>query len=138
MYHSGENPWPSGEDFSILSLHTKSEGMQNYRKTSHTTYDCKYHVVWITKYRKKVLTGIVAELVPELIRGICKEHEVEILKGHMSKDHVHLFVSVPPHVTISKLVQYLKGKSSYKLLSENKDLSRAFWAAICGVGQISC
>jgi putative transposase len=101
--------------------------MQNYRKTSHTTYDCKYHVVWITKYRKKVLTGIVAERVRELVRGICKEHEVEILKGHVSKDHVHLFVSVPPHLAISKLVQYLKGKSSYKLLSENRDLSKAFW-----------
>ena len=101
--------------------------MQNYRKTSHTTYDCKYHVVWITKYRKKVLTGIVAERVRELVRGICKEYEVEILKGHVSKDHVHLFVSVPPHLAISKLVQYLKGKSSYKLLSENKDLSKAFW-----------
>ena len=101
--------------------------MQNYRKTSHTTYDCKYHVVWITKYRKKVLTGIVAERVRELVRGICKEHEAEILKGHVSKDHVHLFVSVPPHLAISKLVQYLKGKSSYKLLSENRDLSKAFW-----------
>ncbi len=101
--------------------------MQNYRKTSHTTYDCKYHIVWITKYRKKVLTGIVSARVRELIRGICKEHEVEILKGHVSKDHVHLFVSVPPHLAISKLVQYLKGKSSYKLLSENKDLSKAFW-----------
>ena len=101
--------------------------MQNYRKTSHTTYDCKYHIVWITKYRKKVMVGLVAERVRELIRGICKEHEVEILKGHVSKDHVHLFVSVPPHLAISKLVQYLKGKSSYKLLSENKDLSKLFW-----------
>ena len=101
--------------------------MQNYRKTSHTTYDCKYHIVWITKYRKKVLVGIVAERVRELLRGICKEHEVEIIKGHVSKDHVHLFLSVPPHLAISKLVQYLKGKSSYKLLSENKDLSKAFW-----------
>ena len=101
--------------------------MQNYRKTSHTTYDCKYHIVWITKYRKKVLKGIVAERVRELIRGICKEHEVEILKGHVSQDHVHLFVSVPPHLAISKLVQYLKGKSSYKLMMENKQLSQVFW-----------
>ena len=101
--------------------------MQNYRKTSHTTYDCKYHIVWITKYRKKVLVGVVAERVRELIRGICKEHEVEIMKGHVSKDHIHLFVSVPPHLAISKLVQYLKGKSSYKLLSENKSLSKLFW-----------
>jgi putative transposase len=57
------------------------------------------------------MTGVVAERVRELIRGICKEHEVEILKGHISKDHVHLFVSVPPHLAISKLVQYLKGKT---------------------------
>lgn len=101
--------------------------MQNYRKTSHTTYDCKYHIVWITKYRKKVLVGIVAERVRELLRGICKEHDVEILKGHVSRDHVHLFVSVPPHLAISKLVEYLKGKSSYKLMIENKQFSREFW-----------
>jgi len=101
--------------------------VQNYRKTSHTTYDCKYHVVWITKYRKPVMIGLVGERVRELIRQICKGHDVEILKGHVSKDHVHLFVSVPPHLAISKLVQYLKGKSSYKLLQENKQLSRVFW-----------
>jgi len=101
--------------------------MQNYKKTSHTTYDCKYHIVWITKYRKKVLTGLISERVMELIRQICKENEVEILKGHVSKDHVHLLVSVPPHLAISKLVQYLKGKSSYKMLIENKELSKAFW-----------
>ena len=101
--------------------------MQNYRKTAHTTYDCKYHIVWITKYRKKVMVGLVAERVRELIRGICKEHEIEIIKGHVSRDHVHLFVSVPPHLAISKLVLYLKGKSSYKLLLENKQLSKEFW-----------
>ena len=101
--------------------------MQHYRKTSHTTYDCKYHIVWITKYRKPVLGGEVGKRVRELIRGICKQHEVEIFSGHVSKDHIHLFVSVPPHLAISKLVQYLKGKSSYKLLQENKHLSRLFW-----------
>ena len=101
--------------------------MQNYRKTSHTTYDCKYHIVWITKYRKQVLSGLVGERIRELVRQICKEHDVEILRGHVSKDHVHMFVSVPPHLAISKLVQYLKGKSSYKLMQENKQLSRMFW-----------
>ena len=101
--------------------------MQNYRKTSHSLYDCKYHLVWITKYRKKVMVGLVAERVRELIRQICKEHDVEIIKGHVSKDHVHMFVSVPPHLAISKLIQYLKGKSSYKLLQENKQLSKEFW-----------
>jgi len=101
--------------------------MQNYRKTSHTTYDCKYQIVWITKYRKKVMFGLVAERVRELIRGICKEQDVEILKGHVSQDHIHMFVSVPPHLAISKLVQYMKGKSSYKLLQEDKNLSKQFW-----------
>lgn len=101
--------------------------MQNYRKTSHTTYDCKYHIVWITKYRKKVLTGLVAERIRDLLRGICNEQDVEIIKGHVSKDHIHLFVSVPPHLSISKLVQYLKGKSSYKMMQENKQISKMFW-----------
>ena len=101
--------------------------MQNYRKTSHTTYDCKYHIVWITKYRKHVLEGLLAERVRDLLRQICKENEVEIIKGHVSKDHIHLFVSVPPHLAISKLVQYLKGKSSYKIMQENKQVSKMFW-----------
>src|SRR5690606_39215695 len=101
--------------------------MQNYRKTSHTTYDCKYHIVWITKYRKKVLGGEVGKRVRELLREVCKSNDVEILKGHVSRDHVHLFVSVPPHLAVSKLVQYLKGKSSYKLMQENKQISRLFW-----------
>ena len=101
--------------------------MQHYRKTSHTTYDCKYHIVWITKYRKQVLSGTVGLRVRELVREICKSYDVEILKGHVSRDHVHLFVSVPPHLAISKLVQYLKGKSSRKLMQENKHISKLFW-----------
>jgi putative transposase len=70
---------------------------------------------------------MIAERVRDLIRGICKEHEVAIIKGHVSPDHIHLFVSVPPHLAISKLVQYLKGKSSYKMMQENKMLSKQFW-----------
>jgi putative transposase len=73
------------------------------------------------------MTGIVSERVRELIRQICSENEVEIVRGHISRDHVHLFVSVPPHLAISKLVQYLKGKSSYKMLMENKQLSKQVW-----------
>ena len=101
--------------------------MQNYRKTSHAVYDIKYHVVWSTKYRKKVLYGQVAERLRELIREICKGNEIDIIKGSISKDHVHLFISVPPFLSVSKLVQSLKGKTSYKLLSEFKELGRAFW-----------
>ena len=101
--------------------------MQHYRKSAHCTYDIKYHIVWITKYRKPVLTGKIAERTRELIRGTCKQNEVEILAGHVSKDHVHLLVSVPPHLSPSKLAQYLKGYSSRKLQMEYKELNKQFW-----------
>ena len=101
--------------------------MQNYRKGSHTLFDLKYHLVWVTKYRKQVLVGGVAERTRELIREICKSNEVEILKGHVSKDHIHLFVSVPPKLSVSKLMQYLKGKTFHKVLFEFKHLQRQFW-----------
>ena len=98
-----------------------------YRKGSHTVYDIKYHIVWLTKYRKSVMSGIIAERCRELIRQVCKANEVEIIKGHISKDHVHLFVSVPPTLSVSKLVQMLKGVSSRKLLMEDKNLQRQYW-----------
>ena len=101
--------------------------MQQYRKSAHCTYDIKYHIVWITKYRKPVLTGKIAERTREMIRGTCKQNEVEILAGHVSKDHVHLLVSAPPHLSPSKLVQYLKGYSSRKLQMEYKELNKQFW-----------
>ena len=101
--------------------------MEHYRKSSHTTYDLKYHLVWITKYCKQVLSGETAKRVRELIREICRAQDVEIIKGHISRDHVHIFVSVPPHVSISRLMQSIKGKSYRKMLSEFKPLSRAFW-----------
>ena len=101
--------------------------MEGYRKTSHATFSLKIHIVWITKYRKVVLTGKIAERTRELIRGVCKNNEVEIIAGHVSKDHVHLLVSIPPHLSVSKLVQYMKGYSSRKLLMENKELNKQFW-----------
>ncbi len=101
--------------------------MENYRKTSHCTYDIKYHIVWITKYRKPVITGKIATRTRELIRLICQQNEVEILSGHVSKDHIHLLVSVPPHLSASKLVQYLKGNSSHKLQMEYKELNKQYW-----------
>jgi len=101
--------------------------MENYRKSSHTVYDIKYHLVWITKYRKPVLRGPIADRVRELIREICRANDVEIIKGHVSKEHVHLFVSAPPDISVSKLVQRIKGKSAFKLLAEYKGLNREFW-----------
>lgn len=101
--------------------------MGNYRKTSHSVYDLKYHIVWTTKYRKPVMVGKVAERIREILRLICANNEVEILAGHISKDHIHMLVSVPPHLSVSKLIQYLKGNSSRKMLMEYKELNKQFW-----------
>lgn len=101
--------------------------MENYRKSSHSTYDIKFHIVWITKYRKPVIVGQIAERTRELIRSICQTNDVQILAGHVGSDHIHLLVSVPPHLSISKLVQYLKGNSSRKLQMEYKALNKEFW-----------
>lgn len=101
--------------------------MGKYRKGAHTVYDIKYHIVWVTKYRYKVLRGDVGYRVRELVQRTCMSNNVDILKGHVSPDHVHLFVSVPPQLAPSKLLQYLKGKSSHKLLSEFEQLKRRYW-----------
>ncbi len=101
--------------------------MKQYRKASHCVYDLKYHIVWITKYRKPVLGKEIGTRVRELIRLICTSLEVEIVKGHISRDHVHLLVSVPPYLAVSKLVQRMKGLTSRKLLQENRGLNKAFW-----------
>ena len=101
--------------------------MQKYRKSSHTVYSLKIHIVWITKYRKPVLRGDIGQRTRDIIREVCKAHEVDILKGHISKDHVHIFVSKPPHISESDLVKWVKGRSSRKLLMEYKSLSRRYW-----------
>ena len=98
-----------------------------YRSGSHSKYDLKIHLVWITKYRKKILKGDVAERVRHLVREICTANEVIIVKGHVSVDHIHLLLSYPPRVSVSKLVQYLKGKTSRKLLQEYSVLRKQFW-----------
>jgi len=98
-----------------------------YRRGAHSVFEIHLHLVWTTKYRKPVMTGEVALRVREVIRQVCRAEEVDILKGHISKDHVHLFVSIPPQVTISRLVQRVKGKSSHTLLNEYSHLRKAFW-----------
>jgi putative transposase len=101
--------------------------MEHYRRSSHTVYDLKFHLVLITKYRKPVLTGEVAIRMRELVRDVCKARDVEILKGHISREHVHIFVSVPPQLSISELMKSIKGQTSRKILMEFKTLNRQFW-----------
>lgn len=101
--------------------------MKLYRKSSHTAFDIKYHLVWITKYRRPVLAGKTAHRVRELIREVCQTFEIEIIRGHVSKDHIHLFISAPPQLSVSKIAQYIKGKTSRKLLQEEVGLRKKFW-----------
>ena len=113
-----------------------------YRKGSHSTYDLKYHIIWCTKYRYRVLIDDVGRRTRELIREICAASYVDILSGSLSPDHVHILVSVPPSLSLSKLVQHIKGKSSRKLLMEftllrRKILGPAFMGerVFCGNGR---
>ena len=101
--------------------------MKGYRLGAHTKYDLKVHLVWIPKYRKKVLTGDVALRVRDLIRQIAMEHEVEILSGKVAGDHIHVLVSYKTHQDVSKIVQWLKGISSRVLLQEFPHLRKKFW-----------
>jgi putative transposase len=101
--------------------------MRHYRLGSHTKTDMKVHLIWVPKYRKRVLVGEVASRCRDIFRQICREHELEILSGKISIDHVHLFVSYRPTQSISKIVQYLKGISSRMLLQEFSHLKKIFW-----------
>lgn len=98
-----------------------------YRYGSHTVYKVQYHFVWVTKYRYPVLKGDIALRVRELIRQTCEAFEIEILKGVVSKDHIHLFVSSPPTMAPSEIMRRIKGRSTRKLFEEFPQLKKQFW-----------
>ena len=98
-----------------------------YRHTSHTTYSCLYHLVWITKYRKKILKDDIGARCRDIIRQVCNQEKVEILKGAIGPDHVHILLNVPPYLAISRIVQHLKGETSRKLQFEFPLLRKTFW-----------
>ena len=101
--------------------------MKDYKSSSHAVWDCKYHLVWITKYRYPVLVGDVGLRARELLREIARSLEMTIYAGAINRDHVHLLVSIPPQVSVSRAVQFLKGKSSHRLLSEFAALRKRYW-----------
>jgi len=98
-----------------------------YHHTAHTTYDNKFHIVWGTKYRKKILRDDLGLRLREIIRQICNTEKVDILKGAIGVDHVHLLLSIPPYIAVSRIVQHLKGESSRKLQMEFPILKKHFW-----------
>ena len=101
--------------------------MADYRKGSHTIYDIQYHFVWVTKYRYHVLRGEVAKRARELVLQSCLSRDIKIIKGHVSQDHIHILVSCPPRLSPSKVMQYLKGRSSRLLQDEFPHLKKRYW-----------
>jgi putative transposase len=101
--------------------------VENYRKGAHTVHDIKYHFVWITKYRYHVLKGDISLRVRSIIREVCMAYDVKIVKGVVSKDHVHVMVSAPPHLSPSQLAQFMKGKSSFRIQQEFPELKKRYW-----------
>ena len=101
--------------------------MRRYQIGAHTKTDLKVHLVWVPKYRKKVLTGEIAIRARDVLRQIAMEHEIDIISGKVSSDHVHIFVSYRTNQDISQIVQWLKGISSRILLSEYPHLKKQFW-----------
>ena len=98
-----------------------------YRKGSHTVYNIQYHFVWVTKYCYHVLAGEVKLRVRELIRQICQQHDLLIEQGHVSKDHVHILVSTPTHMSASQIMQKIKDRSSRMLQQEFPHLKKRYW-----------
>jgi REP-associated tyrosine transposase len=101
--------------------------MRLYKLGAHTKTDLKVHVIWIPKYRKRVPTGQVAIRARDVLRQIALEHEIEIIIGKVSSDHIHMFISYPATQNVSKIMQWLKGISSRMLLSEFPHLRKQFW-----------
>ena len=99
----------------------------DYRYGSHTVYKIEYHFVWVTKYRYKVLQGDVGQRVRELVRQTCEAFEIRIIKGVVSKDHIHILVSVPPELAPSEIMRRIKGRTSSKLFEEFPTLKKRYW-----------
>lgn len=101
--------------------------MSNQRSGSHTKTRLSVHLVWVTKYRYKVLKGDIQQRCRDLIKQDCETLEMEILKGVVSKDHIHLHVEYPPKLSVSKIMKQIKGRSSRLLQKEFPSLKKRYW-----------
>ena len=98
-----------------------------YRQGSHTKYKIEYHFVWVTKYRYHLLVGELALRVRELVRQTCERYEIQILRGVVSKDHVHILVSAPPDISTSTIMRWLKGRTSRKIFEKYPHVKKRYW-----------
>jgi putative transposase len=106
--------------------------MHDWKSQNHVKWDCKYHIIFIPKYRRKVLYGTLRAKVGTIIRELCQQKGVELVEGKAMSDHIHLCLSIPPKYSVSHVVGYLKGKSAIRihreLLSEKRMTGLHFWA----------
>jgi putative transposase len=107
--------------------------MQDFQSLSHATWDCKYHLVWIPKYRKKVLYGNLRKHLGDVLRELALQKESKIVEGHLVGDHVHMLISIPPKYAVSQVVGYIKGKSAIHIARayagrQQNFTGQSFWA----------
>ena len=100
---------------------------------SHTRWNCKYHIVFIPKYRRKEILGKLRSDIGQIIRQLCSYKGVEIIEAHAMPDHIHMLVRIPPKIAVSNFMGYLKGKSSLMIFERHANLkykygNRNFWA----------
>ena len=89
--------------------------LNDVNSLSHTKWNCKYHIVFAPKYRRKEIYGQLKRDIGEILRKLCKQKGVEIMEAEACPDHIHMLVSIPPYISIAQFMGYLKGKSSLKL-----------------------
>ena len=100
---------------------------------AHTKWMCKYHIVFTPKYRRKIIFNQYKRSIGEILRRLCNSKGVEIIEGHLMNDHVHMLVSIPPKISVSTFMGYLKGKSALMIYDKHANLkykfgNRHFWA----------
>ena len=107
--------------------------MKEYQSLAHTKWDCKYHVVFIPKKRKKAIFGAIRKHLGNILHELADQKECKILEGHLMTDHVHMCISIPPKYSVSNVVGYIKGKSAISIARRFMGKSRnfggeSFWA----------
>ena len=106
--------------------------MHDWRSLSHVRWECKYHVVIVPKYRKKVFYGKKRTRIGEILRELCKQRGVDLVEGHAMADHIHLCLSIPPKYSVSHTIGFLKGKSAVRihrdLMGHRRMTGLHFWA----------
>jgi putative transposase len=107
--------------------------MDDYQSLNHTKWDCKYHVVFIPKYRKKALYGQLRQHLGEVLRTLAVQKESRIEEGHLMADHVHMLIAIPPKYSVSQVIGYIKGKRAIHLArvygeTKRNFVGQNFWA----------